>query len=163
MTFFSKHSVRLREDPIIVPWTLWLHILVLSERLNAFHQYECTPVLLSTTLGGYTTFVEETSQTLLILRSIQNRLRSYSQRLPLAQRVLPLSLSWMLPSWLKKSIEAYTQFSIHMHVPVWKQDSESRFPKLIGGKCSLGALLQHYPISFHPPCGVLIYTCVIPV
>lgn len=42
ITFFLKNSVRLREDPIIVPWVVRLHILALNERLNAFHQYERT-------------------------------------------------------------------------------------------------------------------------
>lgn len=61
----------------------------------------------------------------------------------------------------KKSIEAHTQFSVNVHVPVWKQDSESHFPALVSGDCYLGALLHCNSISFHFSYEVLIYISVI--
>lgn len=157
ITFFSKNSVRLREDPIIVPWTVWLHILVLNERLTAFHQYESTWVLFRTTLGGHT-FVGDTGNVKKYSKWVKT---SYSKTTFCTVNTPPFI--FMDPFILtdKKSTEAHTQFSVNMHVPVWKQDSESHSPALVGGECYLGALLHCNSISFHFSCGVLIYISVI--
>lgn len=157
MTFFSKHSVRLREDPIIIPWTVWLHILVLNERFNAFHQYECTPVLFRTTLGGYTaTFVGDTSRTLLMLRSTQNRLRSHC-----TESATPFSIMDASILTEKKQLSIYLVFCQHACASL-KVGQWITFPKINWRQLFFGALLQYYSISFQPSCRVLIYTCVIP-
>lgn len=136
MTFFQKIQSESGKIPLLfhglcgfIYW-YWmkdsLHFISMRER-----------VLFRTTLGGHT-FVGYTSNV-----KYSKWIKTYYPKTTFCTVNTPPFI-FMDPFILteKKSIEAHTQFSVNVHVPVWKQDSESHFPALVSGDCYVGALLH---------------------